>query len=105
MSNKHTPGPWSVYPISGRNGYGIESTERSVVNHIDFAMNDKYVIDRYADARLIAAAPDLLAALRGVLSAISNVEESWEDGNLAESVNALLAEGRSAEDAIGKATL
>ena len=58
----HTPGPWSVYlgqSISGPNGERV--VEGSCINcPLTFA-ND-------ADARLISAAPDLLAACKAIES-------------------------------------
>lgn len=54
---KHTPSPWSVGGVSGQEIYG---GGRLIAN----AWTD-------ADARLIAAAPDLLAALEAFLRAPS----------------------------------
>ena len=59
MSN-HTPGPWAARPIpnpspSGHIGYAIDFNEDQE-QVVDFVYEE-------ADARLIAAAPDLLEAL------------------------------------------
>ena len=55
MSAQHTPGPWNVSPP-------CELSPRYSVYH-----NGPLVyVDRREDAQLIAAAPDLLAALRMV---------------------------------------
>ena len=54
----HTPGPWQVSPynnITSRNGT-VAKTEQ---------MPGNYDSEREANARLIAAAPDLLTALSG----------------------------------------
>jgi hypothetical protein len=69
MSAQHTPGPWTVFD-SETDGqtYGINGADgRAVV----FYGATKYDgIRSRADARLIAAAPDLLAALRDIVSAL-----------------------------------
>jgi hypothetical protein len=64
----HTPGPWrnDEYGIRDRGGYicGLHWPMRYQ------AQDDRFVTEqeeRLADARLIAAAPDLLAALRKIL--------------------------------------
>lgn len=59
MSTKHTPGPWTASGPSELNG-------RFSVYH-----NGPLIYcDNEADARLIAAAPDLLAALESALPAL-----------------------------------
>ena len=55
---KHTQGPWRAkYPV-------VYSASGSELLHID-----EYDCATVFDARLIAAAPDLLAALKAILSA------------------------------------
>lgn len=74
MSTKHTPGPWSVFTGLGGSSYifpGIES-EASGCSVIIFGEKDgdesgvrgRSPDEARANARLIAAAPDLLEALR-----------------------------------------
>ena len=68
-ANKHTPGPWSFYtepqpngcPVVGSNGLLICMLGHSV------RMADQKEI-ALANARLIAAAPELLEALKDILS-------------------------------------
>lgn len=66
---KHTPGPWSITE-SCMNAWEIDGLDRSIatVNAVeDIAPEDE------ANARLIAAAPDLLAALQDFLHADPDV--------------------------------
>lgn len=53
MSAKHTPGPWTA--VSDPNGWTLEGRGMSITAEAFDCSN--------ADARLIAAAPDMLAAL------------------------------------------
>lgn len=80
MTTQHTPGPWNVSPP-------CELSPRYSVYH-----NGPLVyVERGEDARLIAAAPDLLAALQDLLSA---TEETYDNRH----------ERQAALDAIIKAT-
>lgn len=70
MSTKHSPAPWS---IKG------ELTRRTLK---DGRNKSIVVIERWtsdADAALIAAAPDLLAALQSLASHIGRTDLAWED--------------------------
>ena len=61
MTTKHTPGPWEVRP-SSREGNG--SQWRDIVS-LGGAFTPAYVGEALeADARLIAAAPEMAAALK-----------------------------------------
>ena len=59
--NKHTPGPWTIADGESRRVY--------LINHGRDAVGETVYTETRnpADARLIAAAPDLLAALKGIL--------------------------------------
>jgi len=61
MSAKHTPGPWAN---AGPLGHGIviNSSDRPIAVVYGPNSDHKYI----ANANLIAAAPDLLAALEGL---------------------------------------
>ena len=60
MNIKHTPGLWRITDHKTKPTVG---TDRHVVCYINiYAMGEQH-----ANARLIAAAPDLLAALRGLM--------------------------------------
>lgn len=62
MSNGHTPGPWSFRGCDG--GWAIDFNEDQE-QVVDFVYEE-------ADARLIAAAPDLLEALEDLADDISD---------------------------------
>lgn len=57
--NKHTPGPWSEPGTFGATRFEVQGGNRRVA-----------VVDTIEDARLIAAAPELLDALEGLLNAL-----------------------------------
>ena len=67
--SKHTPGPWRL-AISGEGDIGYDESDIAYVESEDVEGNGLYVIarcngpDRNGNAALIAAAPDLLAALK-----------------------------------------
>ncbi len=70
----HTPGPWSV------SKHGTPDYAPQYGIYSDGSGNDHAIVKgeaAEADARLIAAAPDLLATLRGILAYV-------EDGNVVE---------------------
>lgn len=78
MKNQHTPGPWAVSPYNN-----IVSKNGTVAKTEQMPGNDD--AERKANARLIAAAPDLLSALSRIadyLDGVNNgtraeVDTSW----------------------------
>lgn len=103
--SEHTPGPWTIR--FGLNVMGKDvrypSQERLVANaggHANNIWNEQVTAENEANARLIAAAPDLLEALKEILAA----GESYVDS--ADEVKAMLRFGRAndaARAAIAKA--
>ena len=72
MQAKHTPGPWYADKIEDRNAYnvfphGATSALLTVAGPVHDGAH-AYALAAEANARLIAAAPELLEALRGLLS-------------------------------------
>ena len=61
MTTTHTPGPWTITDGQNHRVY--------LINHGRDAVGETVYTDTRnpADARLIAAAPDLLAALKNIL--------------------------------------
>ena len=68
MEHKHTPGPWSV-----RFDFVVQATSfdggRLVPVAQPYGVNNDGT-DLFANARLIAAAPDLLSSCQGMLEAL-----------------------------------
>jgi hypothetical protein len=66
MTDKHTPGPWTV-SVSGKENENCtvvaDGIPVAIVNDDNGNFAFKAVSEIHANARLIAAAPDLLAAL------------------------------------------
>lgn len=94
-TENHTPGPWRIATGDEENGYGVLGDEKPAksTNWPGATVSDHVCIaDGKANARLIAAAPDLLAALIQLLDTVS------DDGTL---VSDALDDARAA---IAKAT-
>ena len=86
--SKHTPGPW--WPMAGDiKQWGTGRRICAVYSHRKETLPEDETF--YADLSLIAAAPDLLAALRGVVEfvatdghALSMIpEDTWNNARLA----------------------
>jgi hypothetical protein len=95
MSAKHTPGPWHIEEITPSDFHDcyILGAPNGVYDDIIATVQCTDLPQCMADARLIAAAPDLLAALQDIVQA--------SDANNGDSLmNAIQA----AEAAIAKAT-
>jgi hypothetical protein len=80
MNTEHTPGPWTVSKPSG--------------NYIDTPAGHSVAALTYsatlADAHLIAAAPDLLAALQEVLCDLDTLREPYRNEAICERVRAAI---------------
>ena len=62
----HTPGPWHVEPE--KDGTCVMAGDYYITETIDAAGDDSDDTTQHANARLIASAPDLLAALQAVVA-------------------------------------
>jgi hypothetical protein len=78
---RHTPGPWT-YP--GGTGNLIGGPDRLRV--ADLGGLERSPDERQANARLIAAAPDLLAACRGIIRAADS-PENMKDRDLVDDID------------------
>lgn len=71
-TQKHTPGPWTYRAYSTHPHHIIEAEDREGV-----AYTMDHEADSKANATLIAAAPDLLAALERLLNAEALVDDEY----------------------------
>ena len=71
MSAKHTPGPWNAFNSIKAIGVGSERSDVAWVRFEECGLRDtaRSQEEDEANARLIAAAPDLLDALQVMLDA------------------------------------
>lgn len=93
---KHTPGPWKIcyghtfLSIQNRGALGYLAT-------VPFTDNNKF--EALADARLIAVAPEMLQALKHLLSRIESTQDTdytgWRANN-AKDVEKIVTEVRLA---------
>lgn len=74
METKHTPGEW-VNPKLAPEDVARESDYTSICTMSSGVWNDE---ERMANARLIAAAPDLLAALELCLEELDSCDHEFE---------------------------
>ena len=77
---KHTPGPWiqnGVRVISGREGGLVEIADMMRTGLWDFRTPDRGTA--MANARLCAAAPDLLAALQNLLQHANSYSDAMAE--------------------------
>lgn len=81
---KHTPGPWTDKSIDGSQWgiYDLRGWSIAQAHQIKVLSEDMKQVERTANAKLIAAAPDLLAALQAVLHDCNDLDmvESNEPG-------------------------
>lgn len=77
---KHTPGPWRVAD-DGSIGtiLSIDGTVVAQAQQCRPRTHDPLHLERKANARLIAAAPELLEALKSTMNHIKMLEEGIED--------------------------
>jgi hypothetical protein len=108
--SKHTPGPWFTTPQYGN--YAVYS--RGLVGDDTgdgwepciCELDSDEPVNHEANARLIAAAPELLEALRDLELGANTVDYCYLNmpGNFAEALLSLRAYAKTAREAIAKAT-
>jgi hypothetical protein len=86
MATKHTPGPWHVDGLTRSGDVAVWS-----VHPFNQAMHSVASAHNTADARLIAAAPEMLEALGEVISAYDGMTGVILPGTWLKRARALLA--------------
>lgn len=102
---KHTEGPWSVWKVND-NEWCICGPEECG-RHSHFAsvrVGYMWHEEEQANAKLIAAAPDMLEALQALYEHCAMVHKEWGEGCNQKQADAAIVAGRAAiEKATGKA--
>lgn len=77
---QHTPGPWRVEPVgSGLQVWGLKGTHGMPEYYSPVLADLSDCPNAEANARLIAAAPDLLALVGECRVVLGRLELSWQD--------------------------
>lgn len=94
----HTPGPWKVisrgYPFPGLR---VWTAAENLVADLEICMInnlEEYEGQRLADARLIAAAPDLLKAAEEAVAALEPLPLTWELSAVFETLRRAIAKAK-----------
>lgn len=94
MTDKHTPGPWTAIELRGGQHHIVGTAFDDSVAVTCYPFHGAPA--RAANARLIAAAPDLLAALRKVSTCLAAWMEIADPGDLREYDDEALGEALAA---------
>lgn len=89
MSTKFTPGPWHVQRGNSSNPM-VGTDEVSIAEVLDDVHPDTE--QQEANARLIAAAPELLAACQMLLARIEQLQDQWGKEGFTDATARLLRE-------------
>lgn len=97
VATSHTPGPWEVgqHPATSRGWIVRPVLFGSRTTRLPLHEGGHTILKNEADAHLIAAAPDLLAALKVVLSLFGGADPDDVEGN--EALDAAVAAISKAE--------
>lgn len=77
-TTKHTPGPWV---FDGANGKILIGKNELLISCKKTIGGASYTDDWYADAKVITAAPELLAELQRCRITFEQIKESYEPDN------------------------
>ena len=93
MTTKHTPGPWTTYnPSTAQLYYSLRITSETDGHDVAALIPNGKNAERWeANARLIAAAPDLLAALDEMLGDAETMNAPYRNDAICERARAAIA--------------
>lgn len=99
MSTKHTPGPWHYYRAHGCGFVGPSLHVPGSILYSEMAVcrllaDEREGVNPEANARLIAAAPEMLEALKGALDLLREAGLSNRLNGIAVDVAIAKAEGK-----------
>lgn len=80
MKTQHTPGPWKV--LNDLSSWHLVPIDAECGKHIGLAFTGPPYPEAEANARLIAAAPDLLAALVGLTRIVGDYRQRVMEGQI-----------------------
>lgn len=93
----HTPGPWSLEDRDdGASGYVLRGADVEFIEYIERSrwMNEIADPEQEANARLIAAAPELLDRLENLIIAI---DMGWDLDGVIDAARAAVARAKGAD--------
>lgn len=76
--SKHTPGPWTVFVRPATKTLELQAKSKPIVHWTGFDQADQEGGQKVANAHLMAAAPDMLDALRFQLAAVNDLIREHE---------------------------
>lgn len=87
MSTQHTPGPWHFYTEPQPNGCPIVGSGGTMVAMLAHSIHhQEYRKIALANARLIAAAPEMLEGLKAVDAALADPKSATRKGYLTRTI-------------------
>jgi hypothetical protein len=99
MNAQHTPGPWRATAWGETISIDSPHGNYSGIARLNFSGNADYGIPpqlETANARLIAAAPDMLEALESLFEECAMVHKHWGEGNNTEKAAAAISKAQAA---------
>ncbi len=81
--NKHTPGPWDFPKEQSAIRYTVNDMHNRHVAMVScYCAKQGDEVENLANAQLIAAAPDMLEALKSLVSFTERTTEGWTEADL-----------------------